>query len=221
LAMPIFAHVLPDFRFGPFSWGPATAIWPGLCIVWILGCLAAFACPRRSRQFAMVCIAATVITKVLLPIAPWGLPSTFWLFVLLAVPALLAARTPSRWSNRYSALLAGGLVLGMLIAASVLDPLGFSDGGPFAYTTFGRCAPWVAVTLIVCSAALLVAREWVNGFALALLAGPWLLLPVVPNVPYAHSTATSPLAIATACAIGVALLAAWISDLWRTHRTLP
>ncbi len=220
MVMPIFGHVLPDYRDGPGSWGPATAIWPGLCIVWILGSVAALVFPRRLRLIAAVCIAATAIAKFLLPSAPYGFPSGFLLLVCLAVPSLLAARTPPRWSHRGFAVLTGGLVLGALVIAAVRTQW-YSSGVAGSYGDIVRCAPYVAVTLIVFSAILLVARRWVTGSAIALLATPWLLLPAANTGPFTAHTTISSLAVAAVCAIAVGLLGVWASDLWKSHRTLP
>jgi hypothetical protein len=220
MVMPFFGHVLPDYRSGPGSWGPATAVWPGLCGIWILGSLAALVFPRRLRLIAAVCIAATVLANFLLPPAYFGFPSGFWLLVWLAVPSLLAARTPPRWSHRGFAVLTGGLVLGALVGAAVRTQW-YSSGTSGSYGDIVRCAPYVAVTLIIFSAILLVARRWVTGLAIALLATPWLLLPAANTGPFTATTTITPLAIAAVCAIGVGLLGVWASDLWKSHRTLP
>jgi hypothetical protein len=220
MVMPLFGHVLPDYRDGPGSWGPATAVWPGLCGLWILGSLAALVFPRRIRLIAAVCVAATVIAKLLLPPGPYGFPSGFLLLVCLAVASLLAARTPPRWSHRGFAVLTGGLVLGALVIAAVRTQW-YSSGVAGSYGDIVRCVPYVAVTLIVFSAILLVARRWVTGSAIALLAAPWLLLPAANTGPFTAPTTVTPLAVAAACAIGVGLLGVWASDLWKSHRTLP
>ena len=220
MVMPLFGHVLPDYRTGPGSWGPATAVWPGLCGIWILGSLAALVFPRRLRLVAVVCIGATLIAKFLLLLGAYGLPSGFWLLVWLAVPSLLAARTPPRWSHRSFAVLTGGLVLGVLVGAAVRTQW-YSSGTWGSYGDIARCAPYVAMTLIVFSAILLVARKWVTGSAIALLATPWLVLPAANTGPFAAPTTIAPLAVAAACAIGVGLLGVWASDLWKSHRTLP
>jgi hypothetical protein len=221
IVMPIFGHVLPDYRNGPGSWGPATAIWPGLCIVWILGSLAAVVFPSWRRLVAAVCVAATLIVKFLLPLAPWGLPSGFLLLGCLAIPSLLAARTPPRWSHRGFAVLAGVLVLVALVGAAVHGEW-YSAGTPGSYGDVVRCAPYVAGALIFYSGMLLVARRWVTGSAIALLTAPWLLIPAASTGLLAEPpTSISPLAVAAACAIGIGLLGAWASDLWKSHRTLP
>ncbi len=214
MVMPAFGQVLPDIRNGPGSWGPDTAIWPGLCIAWILGCVAALVFPKRGRLFAAVCVAATVIVEFLLPIAPWGLPPGFLLLISLAVPCLLAPRTSPRRSHRRFALLVGAVVLGTLAVVSVRSPWVSS---PVFYEEFNRCAPYVAGTVIVCSASLLITRRWVQGSGLALLAIPWLLVPIVEPGPLALSSALS---VAALCAISVGLLGLWFSDLWKAHERL-
>jgi len=219
LVMPLFGHIIPDFRIEG-SWGPATAVWPGLCIVWILGSLAALVFPRRLRLIAAVCIAATVMAELLLPAGPYAFPSGFWLLAWLAVPSFLAARTPPRWSHRGFAVLTGGLVLGALIVAAVRTKW-YSSGVSGSYGDIVRCAPYVAVTLIAFSAILLVTRRWVTGSAIALLATPWLLLPATNAGPFSARTSITPLAVAAVCAIGVGLLGAWTSELWKGRRTLP
>jgi hypothetical protein len=220
MAMQLFGQVLPDYRIGPGSWGPATAIWPGLCVVWILGSLAALVFPSRWQLIAAGCAAVTVIAKLLLPLAPMGLPSGFLLIACLAVPSLLAARTPPRWSHRGFAVLTGVLVLGALVIAAVCTQW-YSSWVPGSYGDVVRCAPYVAVTLVVLSAVFLAARRWETGSASALLAIPWLLLPAVDAGPLTVSTTISPFAVAAVCAIGVGLLGVWASDLWKSHRTLP
>jgi hypothetical protein len=219
MVMPFFGQVLPDIRNGPGSWGPDTAIWPGLCIPWILGSVAALVFPKHRQLLATACVAATVIAKFLLPLGPWGLPPGFLLLISLAVPSLLAPRTPPRWSHRGFAVLVGGLVLGALVVASVRSPWA-SLGGPGFYGEFSRCAPYVAGTVFACSAILLVTRRWVYGSALALLAIPWLLVPTVDPGPLAVSTTTSALSVAAACAISVGLIGVWFSDLLKSHETL-
>jgi len=219
MVMPLFGHILPDHRM-PGSWGPATAIWPGLCVAWILGSLAALVFPRRMRVIAVACIAVTVIAEFLLPLGPFGLPSGFLLLVCLAVPSLLAVRTPPRWSHRGFAVLTGGLVLGVLVIAAVRTQW-YSSGIAGSYGDIVRCTPYVAGTLIVFSAILLVARRWVTGSAIALLATPWLLLPAGNAGLLTAPTTITPLAVAAVCAIGVGLLGVWASDLWKSHRTLP
>jgi len=172
------------------------------------------------RLVAAVCIAATVITELLLPLGPFGLPSGFWLLVCLAVPSLLAARTPPRWSHRSFAVLTGGLVLGALVIAAVRTQW-YSSGIPGSYGDIVRCTPYVAGTLIVFSALLLAARKWVTGSAIALLATPWLLLPAGDAGLLTAPTTISPLAVAAVCAIGAGLFGVWASDLWKSHRTHP
>lgn len=221
MVMPLFGHVLPDYRDGPGSWGPATAIWPGLCIVWILGSVAALVFPSWRRLAATLCVVATLVVKFLLPLAPWGLPSGFLLLGCLAIPSLLAARTPPRWSHRGFAVLTGGLVLVALVAAAVHTQW-YSSGTPGSYGDIVRCASFVAGALVVYSVILLVARRWVTGSAIALLTAPWLLIPAASTGPLAAPpTSITPLAVAAVCAIGVGLLGVWASDLWKSHRTLP
>ncbi len=220
MVMPFFGQVLPAIRSGPSSWGPDTAIWPGLCIAWILGCAGALLFPKRGRLLATACVAVTIIAKVLLPIGAWGLPPSFVLLIFLAVPCLLAPRTSPRRSHRRFAVLVGAVVLGALVVASLRGPWA-SFGGPFPYMEFSRCAPYVAGTVIACSAILLVFRRWVPGSALALLAIPWLLFPAVEPGPLAVSTTTSALSVAAACVISLGLLGLWSSDLSKAHESLP
>lgn len=219
MVMPLFGHILPDHR-NPGSWGPATAIWPGLCGVWILGSLAVLVFPRRIRLVAAVCISATAVTQFLLPLGLFGLPSGFLLLVCLAVPSILAARTPPRWSHRHFAVATGGLILGVLVVAAVRTEW-YSSGIAGSYGDIVRCTPYVAVTLIIFTAVLLVARRWVTGSAIALLATPWLLLPAGDAGPLTAPTTVSPIAVAAFCAIGAGLLGVWASDLWKSHRTFP
>jgi len=220
IVMPLFGHVLPDYRIGPGSWGPATAIWPVLCIIWILGSLAAVVFPSWRRLAAAVCVATTLIAKFLLPLAPWGLPSGFVLLGLLAIPSLLAVRTPPRWSHRGFAVLTGGLVLLALVGAAVHTQW-YSTGFPGSYSEIARCAPYVAGMLIALSAILLLARRWVTGFAIALLCTPWLLIPAASTGLLTAPTRITPLAVAAVCAIGIGLLGVWAADLWKSQRTLP
>lgn len=218
-AMPFFGQVLPDFRGDTGAWGPDTAIWPGLCIVWILGGLAALVLPSHRRLLATVCVAVTLAAQFLLPLGPWGLPPGFLLLVILAVPSLVAARTPGRWSHRGFAVLVGGLVLGALVVACLRSPWA-SFAGPQFFAEFSGCAPYVAGTVITCAALFLAARRWVQGGALALLAMPWLLFPAVHSGALPVSTAPSTLSIAAACAIGVGLLGVWLSDLRDSRETV-
>jgi hypothetical protein len=219
MVMPLFGQVLPDIRYGPSSWGPDTAIWPGLCIAWIVGCVAALVFPKRGRLLAAACVAATVIAKFLLPIGPWGLPPGFLLLISLAVPSLLAPRTSPRRSRRGFAVLVGAVVLGALVVASVRSPW-VTSGGPEFHGEFSRCTPYVAGTVIACSAILLAAHKWMYGSALALLAIPWLLFPMAEPGPLTVSTTTSALSVAAACAISVGLLGLWFSDLWKVHESI-
>lgn len=218
IVMTVFGQVLPDFRYGPTSWGPDTAIWPALCIVWILGCAAALFFPKSGRYFAAACVVATVIVKFLLPIESWGFPPGFLLLVALAVPCLLAPRTSPIRSHRRFALLVGAVVLGALAVVAICSPW-VSSGGPIFYGEFDRCAPYVAGTVIVCSIVLLATRRWVQGSALALLAIPWLLVPVVEPGRLALSTTISELGVAATCVISVGLVGLWFSDLWKGHET--
>ncbi len=218
MVMPVFGQIVPDIRYGPSSWGPDTAIWPALCVVWILGCAAALALPKRGWLFAAGCVAATAIVKFLVPIGPWGLPPGFLLLVSLALPCLLAPRTSPRRSHRSFALLLGAGVLGALVVVAVFNPW-VSSGGP-VYVEFNRCAPYVAGTLIVCSAVLLATRRWVPGSALALLATPWLVVPVVDPGPLAPTTTIAVLSIAATGAISVGLVGLWFSDLRKEHESL-
>ena len=217
--MPMFGQVFPDIRYGPSSWGPDTAIWPGLCIVWILGCVAALIFPKPGRYFAAACVAATVIVKLLLPIGPWGLPASFLLLISLAVPCLLAPRTSPRRSHRGLALLVGAVVLGTLMVVSVCSPW-VSSGGPVFYGEFNRCAPYVAGAVIACSVILLATRRLVQGSALALLAIPWLLVSVVDPGPLGLSTTISALAAVATGAISVGLVGLWCADLWKVRERL-
>jgi hypothetical protein len=214
--MPVFGQVLPDIHYGPSSWGADTAIWPALCVVWILGCVTALIFPKPGRYFAATCVAATVIVRLLLPIGTWGLPPGFLVLMPLAVPCLLAPRTSPRRSHRGFALLVGVVVLGTLTVVAVCSP-GVSPGGPVFYGEFNRCAPYVAGTVIMCSVILLATRRVVQGSALALLAIPWLLVSIVDPGPLAISTTVSALSVAATCAIGVGLVGLWFSDLWKVH----
>jgi hypothetical protein len=214
--MPVFGQVLPDIHYGPSSWGADTAIWPALCVVWILGCVTALIFPKPGRYFAATCVAATVIVRLLLPIGTWGLPPGFLVLMPLAVPCLLAPRTSPRRSHRGFALLIGVVVLGTLTVVAVCSPW-VSPGGPVFYGEFNRCAPYVAGTVIMCSVILLATRRVVQGSALALLAIPWLLVSIVDPGPLAISTTVSALSVAATCAIGVGLVGLWFSDLWKVH----
>ena len=218
--IPLCGQVIPDIRNGPVSWGPDTAIWPGLCIVWILGCLASLVFPARARLFAAACIATTVIARYALPIAPWGLPSGLTLCIALALPCLVAPRTFPRWSHRRLALLSSAVVPGGIVAYSLSKPLPVVDSFWF-YSGFSRAAPYVGGTVIALSVILLLARRWMQGSAIAVLAIPWLLLPVIKPALPGFPTRTPTILVAVACFIGAGLLALWVSDLWRSRDLLP
>lgn len=218
LVMPAFGQVVPDLRYGPTSWGPDTAIWPGLCVVWVLGCLAAMAFPKRGRSFAGACIGATLIARFALPIAPWGLPAGSSLCIALALPCLVAPRTSSSRSHRKLALVSGAVVL----AAILVDVLyNTSYGAVVFYTEFSRSAPYVAGALVLLSVILVLTRRRVEGSALAVLSIPWLLLPAVEPGLLAVSSTTSTASVAAAFVIGVGLLGLWFTDLLKSRQLLP
>ena len=219
LVMPVFGQIVPDFRYGPISWGPDTAIWPALCIAWILGCAAALLFPKQGRIFAAACVFATVIAKFLLPLGPWGLPPGFLLLIFLSAPCLIAPRTSPRRSHRKFSLLVGAVVLGTLVIVAVCSPW-ISSGGPVFYGEFSRCALYVVGTLIVCSAVLVATRRWTQGAALALLAIPWLLVPVVDPGVLALSATLSAASIAASCLISLGLLGLLFSDRAMGHERL-
>jgi hypothetical protein len=219
MVMPVFGQVLPDIRYGPSSWGPDTAIWPALCIFWILGCAAALLFPKQGRYFAAACVLATVVVKFLLPLGSWGLPPGFLLLIFLSVPCLIAPRTSPRRSHRKFALLVGAVVLGTLVIVAVCSPW-ISSGGPVFYGEFNRCAPYVAGTMIVCSVIFLATRRWIQGSSLALLAIPWLLVAIVDPGPLALSTTVSAVSVAAICVISVGLVGLWFSDRVMGHERL-
>jgi hypothetical protein len=219
LVMPVFGQVVPDVRFGPSSWGPDTAIWPALCIFWIIGCVAALIFPKQGRYFAAACVVATAIVRFLVPIGPWGLPPGFLLLAALSVPCLIAPRTSPRRSHRRFALLVGAVVLGTLVGVAASSSW-IASGGPIFYSEFDRCAPYVGVTVILCSAVLLGARRWTLGSGLALLAIPWLLLPVADPGPVALTSTVSALSVAAVCVIGLGLVGLWLSERRMSHESL-
>jgi hypothetical protein len=218
LVMPVFGQVVPDLRYGPTSWGPDTAIWPALCALWVLGCLAAVVFPRRGRSLAGACIVATLIARFALPIAPWGLPAGSSLCIALALPCLLAPRTSSSRSHRKLALASGAVVL----AAILVDVLyNTSYGAVVFYTEFSRSAPYVAGAVVLFSVILMLSRRRVEGLALAILSIPWLLLPAIKPGLLAVSSTTSVVSVAAASVIGLGLLGLWVTDLWKSHQLLP
>ena len=217
--MPVFGQVLPDACYGPISWGPDTAIWPALCIVWILGCAAALLFPKQGRYSAAACVVATVIVKFLVPLGSWGLPPGFLLLIFLSVPCLIAPPTSPRRMHRRFALMVGAVVLGTLVIVAVRSQWA-SLGGPFFYDEFNHCAPYVAGTLIVCSVIFLATRRWVQGSALALLAIPWLLVPIVDPGPFALSATASAVSVAAICVVSVGLVALLFSVRQMGHERL-
>jgi hypothetical protein len=219
IVMPVFGQALPDARYGPMSWGPDTAIWPALCIVWILGCVAALLFPKQGRYSAAACVLATVIVKFLLPLGSWGLPPGFLLLIFLSAPCLIAPRTSPRRSNRRFALMVGAACLGTLVVVAVSSPW-ISSGGPVFYGEFNRCAPYVAGTVIVCSLIFLATRRWIQGSALALLAIPWLFVPIVDPGLLALSATVSAVSVAAICFISVGLVSLWLSDRVMGHGRL-
>jgi hypothetical protein len=105
------------------------------------------------------------------------------------------------------------------VVASLQSPW-FSTGGPGFYYELVGFAPYVAGAVVVCSVIFLVARRWVLGSALALLAVPWLFFASVGHGPLRVSPTTSVVSVATACTIGLGLLGVWSLDRSKPHETV-
>jgi hypothetical protein len=114
--------------------------------------------------------------------------------------------------------LVGALVLGALVVASLRSPW-FRTGGPGFYYEAVAFAPCVGVAVLVCALILVVARRWVLGSALALLAVPWLVFAGVGHGPVQVAATTSAASGALACIVGVGLTAVWVSDVSKVHAT--
>jgi hypothetical protein len=214
VVMPLFAQLLPGIHHDPVSFGPDTVIWPGLYILWILGAVGGFVFPKRKRGLAMACVAATILTGLLLPHGGYLQP-IFSLLIVLVIPALLAPKASARRSHRLFALMMGGVVSCTLFATAALSPEA-SYGGPEFYWVFGTLAPYVAGIVILCSVICLLARRWRHGFALALLAVPWVLYPTIDQRPFGIVTTGYLVSIELVCVLGAGLLGEWLSSLRET-----
>jgi hypothetical protein len=216
IVLPLYAQALPGLHRTPTDFGPDTAIWPGIFVLWIIGSLSTLLFPLHKQLFAAVCVVVSVVAVIVLPVGGWGLPPAFALLIALAIPSLVGPRTWPSQSYRAFSLLVGIVTAAILVAASLHNP-SESTGGPFLYGQFGHFAGYVAIAAIVGSLALLAARKLIVGTALAVLSVPWLLAPALTPNPFQISTATSTLSIAAGCAIGVGLLGAWCSVLWKAR----
>ncbi len=212
MTLPLFAQLLPGIHHDPSSFGPDTAIWPGLCVLWILGAFAAVAFPRRKRVFVLACVVATLATAALLPPRSGYLLSAFCLLIALAVPSLLAPRTSPSRSHRTLALVVGAVVLATLVTSAQLKP-GLSYGGPFFYWSLGPLAPYVVGAVMFCSVVLLVTRRWLHAMALTIVAVPWMVFPLIDQQWLGVAATGYLVAIEIACAIGVGLLGERLSHL--------
>jgi hypothetical protein len=214
ILLPLYAQLLPGLHGTPTDFGPDTAIWPALFILWIVGSFSTLIFPLHKQLSAAVCVVVSLVAITALPVSSWGLPPAFALLIALAIPSLIAPRTWPSQSHRAFALLVGVVTASILVTAS-LGSRWETTGGPIFYGQFGRLAGYVAVAVIVGSLVLLAARKQVLGTALAVLSVPWLLAPAIASGPFHVSTTTFDLSIAVGCAIGVGLLGVWCSVLRR------
>jgi hypothetical protein len=164
-------------------------------------------------------VAVTIGTGVVLPHGDGYLDPAFLLLMALVVPAVLAPRTSSRRSQRGFSLLVGGVTLCTLVVTFAHHP-GASFGGPTFYWVLGTAAPYVAATVITCSALFMVARRWVQGTALVLLAIPWLILPTIDKDPFGVDNALYVVSIEIACALGFGLIGLWFSRFSRAPESV-
>jgi hypothetical protein len=216
--LPVYGQLIPGVRHTMADYGPATAIWPALFALWVLGGVVAIAAPGRKRIVAATCIAVTVGSAVLLPpsvilfpLSSMGLLPAFWLLAALAVPAVVAPRGGSRRSNRPFALFVGALVALLLVAScslSYLEPSGFG-----LYVEFSRFAIYVAASTVFGSLVLLSARKWTLGAASALLAVPWFLFAALERGPLGVSSSMAVGSLAIAAVIGAGLIGSWLVSL--------
>jgi uncharacterized integral membrane protein len=209
VVLPLYAQLLPGIHHSGASFGPDTAIWPGIFILWILGSLSTLILPRHKQLAAAVCIVVSLVAFFALPVGTLGLPPALPLLIALAIPSLFAPRTWPTQSHRAFALIVGVLTVAILVAASLHNP--WETRGLFFYGQFEQLAGYVAVAAVVGGLVLFAARRLVLGTALAVLSVPWLLAPTLTTGPFQNSTTSSTLSIAVGCALGVTLLGAWCS----------
>jgi hypothetical protein len=215
-AMLVVGFVLSEFHHHyPVDFGPDTAIWPALYLVWVLGGVGALAFPRHKRICAATCILASLVTMVAQPHQDWPWLPAISLLIGLCVPALLAPRTPSSRSHRRFALLIGGICLGVLAAVAASN-IGARAGGPLSYVVFKTFAPWVAATVLLCSAILLAVRRWIDATALVLLSIPWLIFGTLDQQTFGGSPTLYAVWAEVACAVAVGLVGIRISRRKRT-----
>jgi hypothetical protein len=228
IVMPFFGQFLGGVTHDPGSFGPDTAIVPGLFILWIIGGVGALSFPTRKRLFAAICVITTLATKSFVTLLGSAtdqafLPTEFSLFVALALPCLLAPPMWNRRSPRLLAVLVGVLTLIFLVGMSL--PL--AKGGPpiFYVSLTGDLTsfmPFVAGGALLCIVAVSIDHRRVSATALALLTVPLLLFTgVVPeNHRAAIPNASAEASLIMASIISLALLGSWLADLWVARQTI-
>lgn len=212
-AMVLFGLLLPDI---PSAFGPNTATWPALYLVWVLGALGAVAFPKHKRIYAAACVLVSVVTMVFVPKGfdhQW-LPAIS-LLTALAVPALLGPPTSPRRSHRGFALLLGGACLGALLATATMNSQ-VLQGGRISYLEFKTFAPYVAAAVLLCAAILLVVHRWIDATALSLLAIPWLVFGILDHQAFGAVPTFYAVWAALACAGTVGLIGSRMPQLVKT-----
>lgn len=199
------------YRHYSFDFGPDTAIWPALYVVWLLGSVGALTFPRRKRICAATCILVSLVTMVLQPHQDWPWLPGISLLIGLCVPALLAPGTFSLRTHRRFALLIGGICL-CVLAAVAASNTGARAGGALSYLEFWTFAPWVAGMVLLCSGILLALRRWIDATALALVAIPWLVFGTLDQQIFGGATPTFYAVWAElGAAVAVGLVGSWLS----------
>jgi hypothetical protein len=216
-AMLCIGLLLSEFHHHyPVDFGPDTAIWPALYLVWLLGGLSALALPRSLRIGAATCIVASLVTMFVQPHQDWPWLPALSLLIALCVPALLAPRTPSSRSHRGFALLIGGTCLGVLAAVAASNT-GARAGGPISYLEFRTFAPWVAGSALLCSAILLAVRRWIDASGVVLVAIPWLIYGTFDQQTFGGGSPTFyAVWVELACSVAVGVIGIGIARLKST-----